>query len=110
MNNTQKTLSEIMVQVENYFDNPNVPVKATLWNKGDKERVYLNGLGYNTKKCKTTCYVYVDDNDEIGISVYVDCRTQPYAWVKNVKEEVVEKIENFIQFVEAEIKRVTGNA
>jgi hypothetical protein len=68
-------------------------LKGKLWEKGDLKRVYLN-RGYNTKKMKTNTYVFINENNEIIVSCYVDCPSQPYAWCNSQKEEVVESLEN----------------
>ncbi|TDX83967.1 hypothetical protein [Epilithonimonas xixisoli] len=51
-------------------------IKIGIWNKGDINRIYINGAGYNTKKVKQS--VYVDLNTG-KLSVYTDSN-QPSKW------------------------------
>ena len=68
-----------------------------VWEKGDKKRVYLNNFGYNTKKMKTTCYVY-EENGELKVAVFIDCPSQPYSWIKSqvneVRNLILDELEN----------------
>ncbi len=69
-------------------------IKGKYWNKGTKERVYLN-RGYNTKKMKTTTYVE-QVNGNFNVRCFIDCPSQPYQWIESQQNEIIEDVENEI--------------
>jgi len=62
------------------------------WQAGNKKRVYL-GKGYNTKKMTTKTYIYEKEDGTFGISVYIDCPSQDYNWIKSQKEKIEKEVE-----------------
>jgi hypothetical protein len=73
-------------------------MNESVWTKGDLKRIYLNDAGHNTKKMSTKAYIY-QENDEFKVSVYIDCPSQNYNWIKSQQEEVKERILEEIQDV-----------
>jgi len=72
-----------------------------LWIKEDKKRIYLD-CGYNTKKMSTKTYVYQREDGTFGVSCYIDCPSQPYAWIQSQQAEVIEGVERRIEDVLAD--------
>ena len=62
--------------------------KATIWNKSGN-RLYINGFGYNTKKCKQSVYI---DLDTFEIKCYTECPGQDYNWIKSQNAKVTGNI------------------
>lgn len=73
-------------------------MNESVWTKGDLKRIYLNDAGHNTKKMSTKAYIY-QEKDEFKVSVYIDCPSQNYNWIKSQQEEVKERILNEIDDV-----------
>lgn len=71
-------------------------LNGKLWTKGDLKRIYLD-RGYNTKKMSTKTYVYQREDGSFGVSCYIDCPSQTYAWIKSQQEEVIESVEKSIE-------------
>jgi hypothetical protein len=71
-------------------------------------RVYLPQFGYKTKKMTTTTYVYIVDG-EIKVSVFIDCPSQPYAWINSQKEKVVDSVYTALEEMEAEAEERGGS-
>lgn len=69
--------------------------KGNLWEKGDNKRLYLD-RGYNTKKMKTTTYVY-EQNGGFIVKCFIDCPSQSYEWIKSQQEEVILYVEGQIE-------------
>jgi len=65
---------------------------ANYWEAGNKKRVYLR-KGYNTKKMTTKTYIYEKEDGTFGISVYIDCPSQDYNWIKSQKEKIEKEVE-----------------
>ena len=76
----------------------------SVWSKGDLKRIYLNDVGYNTKKMSTKAFIFQDENKDFKVSCYIDCPSQPYQWIKSQEEEVKEGIYNDIKKVIWEIE------
>ncbi len=72
-----------------------------LWIKEDKKRIYLD-CGYNTKKMSTKTYVYQREDGTFGVSCYIDCPSQPYAWIQSQQSDVIEGVERRIEDVLAD--------
>jgi len=72
-----------------------------LWIKEDKKRIYLD-CGYNTKKMSTKTYVYHREDGTYGVSCYIDCPSQPFAWIKSQQEEIIKNVEEDIEAAEFE--------
>ena len=73
-------------------------LEGKLWIKEDKKRIYLD-CGYNTKKMSTKTYVYQREDGTFGVSCYIDCPSQPYAWIKSQQEEVVKEVEERVEYI-----------
>lgn len=71
-----------------------VAMNKSLFTKSATPRIYLNE-GFNTKKMKTTTYIY-EVGGEFKISCFIDCPSQPMAWINSQKESVIEGVENMI--------------
>lgn len=74
-------------------------IGKSVWVKGDVQRIYLNDIGFNTKKMKTTAYIYLVEG-EVLVSAFVDCWNQPINWkiqqAEIVKNKAYEILENAI--------------
>ena len=70
-------------------------IESRLWEKYGKTRIYLD-YGYNTKKMKTTAYIFQNETGEFIPVVFIDCPTQHYNWINNEKIRVKEVIEDKI--------------
>lgn len=69
----------------------------TVWTKGDMQRIYMNEAGWNTKKMSTKTYIYQRENGSFGVSCFIECPSQPFAWIKSQQEEVIASIESMIE-------------
>jgi len=72
-----------------------------IWEKTDKKRLYLDE-GYNTKKMKTTVYVYEGSKAMFHVSVYISCSSQPWSWIESQKDELESSIKKRIRDVTME--------
>lgn len=77
-------------------------INGKLWIKGDLKRIYLNDAGCNTKKMSTKTYVYQTENGHFGVSCYIDCPSQPLAWIKSQQDKVIEEITDNIAWALAD--------
>ncbi len=66
-----------------------------VWSKNGSNRIYIDA-GYNTKKMKTTAYIYEVDG-EFKVSCFIDCPSQPMAWINSQKQDVIDSIESQIE-------------
>jgi hypothetical protein len=64
-------------------------------------RIYLPQFGYKTKKMQTSVYLYIQDG-EIKVSAFIDCPSQPYAWITSQKEQVIQRVYSALEEMEAE--------
>ena len=71
------------------------------WEKGDKQRVYLD-RGHNTKKMKTTTYVCQLDNGEFKVCCYIDCPSQDWNWIKSQQQQIIDSVQEDVDFITAE--------
>ena len=67
-----------------------------IWQKGDIKRIYLNDVGYNTKKMTTKTFIYEKDG-EFMVSCYIDCPTQAVQWIKSQEEETKNYVYGLIE-------------
>lgn len=63
--------------------------KYSAWEKGDKKRIYIKGVGYNTKKMSTDAYIDLGGNTAI-LRVYIQCPSQHPSWIDSQKKEIIE--------------------
>lgn len=71
-------------------------INGKLWIKGDMKRIYIDA-GYNTKKMSTKAYIYQREDGSFGVSCYIECPSQPMAWIKSQQKEVIEGINRDIE-------------
>lgn len=69
-------------------------LNGKLWQKENLKRIYIDA-GYNTKKMSTKTYVYEKDG-EFKVSVYIDCPSQPYEWIKSQQDKIIEGVNESI--------------
>lgn len=70
-------------------------MEGKIWEKYGKTRVYVD-YGYNTRKMKTTAYIFQNESGEFIPVVYVDCPSQHYNWINNEKIRVQEALQEKI--------------
>lgn len=70
-------------------------LNGKVWVKGDLKRIYLD-RGFNTKKMSTKTYVYEQDG-KFKVSCYIECPSQPFAWIKSQQQEVIDSLMEDIQ-------------
>lgn len=70
----------------------------TLWSKGDMKRIYLNDVGYNTKKMSTKAFIF-EKHGQFLVSCRIECPSQDINWIKSQEEEVMESIYSKIEDV-----------
>lgn len=58
---------------------------ATVWTKKGN-RLYINGVGYNTNKCKQSVYI---DLDTFSVVCFTDCPSQDFKWIKSQNAKVM---------------------
>lgn len=68
-----------------------------LWEKHGLKRLYVD-FGYNTKKMKTTTYIYQNIDGDFIVNCRIICPSQPCKWIETqeaaVENEVYELIKN----------------
>lgn len=69
-------------------------LNVTLWTKKGN-RLYVNGFGYNTKKCKQSIYI---DIDSFRAMCFTDCPSQPSQWCESQSAEVVASLEKYVRY------------
>lgn len=72
-------------------------MKKKVWEKGNLRRIYMNDAGHNTKKMRTSAYIYQDEDGSFRISVFIDCPSQSMEWINSQKRLVVKEIEYLIE-------------
>lgn len=66
-------------------------LNVTLWKN---KRIYINGYGFNTKKCKQTIYICL----ERFIAVcYTNCPSQTSQWCSSQSAQVVVQLEKYVR-------------
>lgn len=73
-----------------------------------ESRVYLPQFGYKTKKMNTTVYLYIVDG-EVKVSVFIECPSQPYAWIQSEKKRVELEVISAIEHMEEEAQERGGS-
>jgi uncharacterized protein YkuJ len=74
-------------------------LNGKIWEKGSLKRVYLNEAGWNTKKMRTSAYIFEKNGKFIPVAE-IECASQPESWIKSQKLEVIERLERMIEMVE----------
>lgn len=87
-------------------------LNCKVWEKDNLRRIYISA-GYNTRKMRTTTFIWQDENGEFRVSCYIDCPSQPWNWIKSQQEEVVRKVEDKIRYALADtyyipVRKVDG--
>lgn len=72
-------------------------LKASIWEKGNLKRIYLNDAGWNTKKMRTTTYIFKNEEDEFVVVCKIECPSQGWGWIKSQQEDVKESIYSKIE-------------
>lgn len=57
----------------------------SVWEKGELSRIYMNNVGYNTKKMSTKAFMFIKDG-EIIFSATVECPSQDEGWIMSQEE------------------------
>jgi hypothetical protein len=84
-------------------------LNGKLWEKGDIRRIYID-RGYNTKKMTTKTYVYQREDGSFGVSCYIECPSQPFAWIKSQQQDIIDSVMEEIEEFKAELNEVAdGN-
>lgn len=60
------------------------------WEKNDKKRIYIHGVGYNTKKMSTKAWIEVG-GDHPYIRVDIECPSQPQSWIDSQEQKIMEQ-------------------
>ena len=74
-----------------------IAIGEKVWSKGSLERIYTKKVGYNTKKMKTTAYIY-KKGLEVCFFTSVDCDNQGAVWCDQRADEAKNSL---IEMVEA---------
>lgn len=85
MNNINEVIAEKLGQKLN----------VKLWSGGANNRLYIKGVGHNTKKMKTNAYI---DLNTFKAVVFVECDSQPSAWCKQQAEVVTEGLAVHVRY------------
>lgn len=67
------------------------------WVKGSVERIYINSLGWNTKKMTTKTFIYLDEVGEFKVSCFIDCPSQPMTWINSQKNSIIDKVKIMLE-------------
>ena len=65
-------------------------MNRTVWSKGDLKRIYLNGVGYNTKKMSTKAYIYQAQDGIFKVWLKIECPSQHSSWITSQEDKVRE--------------------
>lgn len=69
-------------------------LNVTLWKKKGN-RLYINGYGFQTKKCKQSVYI---DLDNFFVKCYTDCPSQTSAWCESQSQQVQENLFKYARY------------
>ncbi len=86
-----------MISIEELAKELELPV----WSKGDIKRIYIKGVGHNTKKMSTTTYVWKAE-DGFKIHCHIKCPSQAYQWIISQEQKVKESVEEVLNMVLAD--------
>lgn len=67
------------------------------WEKGGKKRIYINQLGYNTKKMSTK--VWLELSDTVHAMCIIECPSQPQSWIDSQRNELLVYLEKYVRYV-----------
>lgn len=68
------------------------------WEKGSKQRLYFNGLGYTTKKMETKAWIELCDGHAEAI-VAIDCPSQSSNWIASQQAELKERMGKYVRYI-----------
>lgn len=63
-----------------------------VWEAGDIKRIYINDVGYNTRKMATKTFIWQDEYGEFKVSCHIDCSSQPWNWIRSQQKEVIDNV------------------
>jgi hypothetical protein len=70
-------------------------INASLWTKKGT-RLYLNGYGYNTNKCRQSVYI---DLDAMKAVCFTDCPSQSMQWRLSQSKQVVDQLQKIVRYI-----------
>lgn len=82
-----RDLQEIARRINEKKDTP----KAGYFDKAAQPRVYLSGIGYNTKKMQTKVWLQIE-GDRIVPHCRVICDSQPRSWTESQENEILDTL------------------
>lgn len=59
-----------------------------VWESGIIKRIYINDVGYNTRKTSTVVFIW-QDGDTFKVSCYIECPSQSYTWINSQKRIII---------------------
>ena len=92
MENLNNTTENTAITFEQLAEKLN----GKIWTKGELKRIYLD-RGFNTKKMSTKTYVFQKEDGTYGVSCYIECPSQAFAWIKSQQQEVIENVMSDIE-------------
>lgn len=84
-----RDLQEIARRINEKKDTP----KAVYFDKAAQPRVYLSGIGYNTKKMRTKVWLTIE-GDCVVPHCRVECDSQPRSWTESQEDEILDTLRN----------------
>lgn len=84
-------------------------LNGKVWIKGEMKRIYLD-RGYNTKKMSTKTFVAINEDGSYKVSCFIECDSQPLAWIKSQQNDIVEGVTQDIEDIIAELEPATQEA
>lgn len=67
-------------------------LNVKVWEKGGLKRIYLNDAGWNTKKMKTSTYIFKNEESEFVVVCKIECPSQGWGWISSQQNEVKESV------------------
>ena len=71
-------------------------VDSKVWAKNGYERVYLDNMGYSTKKATARVYIYSPEPGEVLVGATVECASQPQAWCDGQRRSLIEGVSQWL--------------
>lgn len=68
-------------------------IVASLWEKGDLKRIYLQGVGNNTNKMSQKLWLNLET---LQLEAKTECDTQPYTWCNKQSQMLIEKYQGIV--------------
>lgn len=70
-------------------------LNVKLWEKGTLCRLYINNVGYNTKKMSTKAHI---DLNSFRVVVNIECHSQPSQWIASQEAEVEQSLAKYARY------------